>query len=229
VKYLALLLLTPALFGGMVATNTTCQLGLTTATGPSQCAIAGANPLEAANAGISPLLSIVGNSLTGSITAHAVAIEPFLSGQVQSSAEGIAIFTLDTDGSARPGFVLVSANGGMRPGEDGVVLANMGVTTGPFGSVCNYHGCNNTSGLFPFLLGAEFQLTETASLRVFSDSSVGLGQASGSADVSFQFFDADGETPVDVVETPEPRSLPLTVGGLIGLLSLVVRLRQRAT
>ena len=134
---------------------------------------------------------------------------------------------LFTTGPARLGYVLISGNGIGGVSYYDASQGDMQLTFGlnPFNNAPTVYegcgepnmtgfGCYNYSGLLPLQLGVPLSLA--ASVSEYADDmgpTAGYGVAIES--FTFQLFENDGRTPVDIAfVTPEPRTWSLAALGL---------------
>jgi hypothetical protein len=217
---------------GTITTSVTCSTNVGDTNNAAACSILGAGTLGTGHADASVSASYVLSATALTTTAQASAdaspsVDLVSGNEAASYAASSATITLDLDtaGSARPGVVLIdwnaSTNGCCGMGG-GSVSYNLGSGIGgncgaPPATVCSY------SVFEPITLGSDFAFTETEQFTATTlDEHEG---GSLQANLSLQFFEANGETPVDVFETPEPGPLGLAAVGLLFLLG--GRLRRR--
>lgn len=147
-----------------------------------------------------------------------------------ASVSGSDSLTLYTAGPVRQGE-LTFDEGTSLAGHDSSLSTTLvigSLFTHCTESANTYPGCTGNFGspvgegsmTVPFTLGQPFAFD----FRVSSDVSGGITQHVGNGDVSFSFnlFEADGTTPVQVL-TPEPSTIGCIACGLLGLLAMPLR------
>jgi hypothetical protein len=222
----------------VLTSATSCTTNQGTVSGSSACNLAGL-PAGSASADSSASYSISGNTLTISLMDDAYAQGTVVPGNPSgaansASAQSDLSISIITAGPVRAGLVVPNDNGAAQ-GEDGRMSLYGGDGSGTailssfIGLACtSVSGCNYGSGYqfndhpLPIMLGPEFTVNASATadaeaftlpIGVYGDYGY---SGHGSVSASFQFFEADGVTPVDIaLATPEP-----SLGAFTGALSL---------
>jgi PEP-CTERM motif len=232
-------LLVTLFFGGAVSaasisTSASCLIGnVGSAGGLQSCnitAASGAKSQAVSNAS----LTRGATSLSSSVQAYINGASNFainngigIGNTADSESQFSISATLYTTGPARLGFVTVSSVDFWLLDQLGGANGNVAWSLGSINGGCSGAGLNSLctgtgSYTLPFNLGTSFQFMETGTLAISPDPVVQLfGTGNASLNLQFQFFEADGVTPVQVFETasvPEPKSLALIALGLLGLL-----------
>ncbi len=160
---------------------------------------------------------VSGNTLSFELADSASSV-----GYGSSFGVSAGLLYLSTKGPLRPGFVLVSGTveatqttsdasnvvdsfAGYELGDNSGTL----VQAGCFSST----GCVNSEGLQPVVLGETLGFIESGDAG--AETFQGSGEANASLDFTLQFLEADGVTPVNVMQTPEPSGLKLVAAALI--------------
>ena len=145
------------------------------------------------------------------------------------SASSTLRFTtnLRTAGAVRPGYLQIT---GYSMGEPSYLVSpsfSYGIPGSPRFSagqpftVSNQEDVSGSTTPASIMLGTPFSLFADSSLAVMTDATAGYPNFGYlQADFEFRFFEADGVTPVQVSETPEPRTWSLICGSMLLLLPL---------
>jgi hypothetical protein len=213
-------------FAGALSESATCAVdnpsnSVTTQTGTTGCAAVAGSAY--ANGAVE--LSGFGSALSSSIRGEAAG---------EDNIDSLAEFsgTLDyseafsTAGAVRPGFLQYSVALSPDKPYDGSVSAGLRIGDYATFSTSGYTGASESS-IIAVTLGIPFTFTLDESAQILSapgefDGFVGGGIT---ASVSFGFFEADGATPVAVLDsepaaiTPEPGTITIIGPALIGLFS----------
>lgn len=237
-SFVSLLFTGDACIAASVTATSTCTVppgGTTvvTANGCSATQVDQFNITNSASASAVGSYAIFGNSLSFSsaTTATAVGDYPSPLGEASSANGTVAIAgDLATLGPLRTGILEITYAFDILQGA-GADRASVSYSVAGFGISCN--GGNFSVRCPPVGFGYPITFTTTIELGeilpfsadVEADAhdylALGQGQAGGTA--TFQFFEADGTTPVDVYEVPEPPSSFLYGIGIFGLLALYWR------
>ena len=218
-----------------ILADSTCTTNAGTVTSPSNCSLASVGSLAvgsgSASASGSVTAGISGNTFSfgGSATAEAMPTVnnnpfPSLGDPINTASANFSIrSTIDTAGPLRTGYVLfvVNALAGKSAGNGGAnPFAVLGQhSSGACAPLFSAVVCNGTnSGLQPIELGTAIPFSESVS--AWANSGDGLGQGDANLSGSIRFFEADGTTPVGLIDSttvPEPGTLALWAAGLLGV------------
>lgn len=247
---LALLL---ALLSGVVVasadviTNATCQVGTNPAiSSSSNCSINATNsqPSSRASVTVNQLTAIPAGGLSTRFTvslsglASATPLSNIGSGPnifSSGSANATATYLLTTFGPVRQGVLTyfgTYSNWQVGPGDDS---AQFSATLGSLSGSCTGIQPFCSGSLLgsvaprsvPFTLGDNFSFKFSEAFLATGDPFVqGPGFASGTANFTFQLFEADGTTPVALYAAPEPGTLGLLIISFVGFGIVALRGRR---
>jgi hypothetical protein len=186
--------------------------------GTSLCTSMGSDQTGTASAQAAASLSLSTDGFTFSVSTYAGANSTVAAYNGARAAAAASVSDwLTTSGPLRPGIVemipvqLVGSHGGAGESQ---VNFSFGLVNG----ACVDLFCTGPTILAePIELGEAFQFNASASATGQSSFFQGMGDSAANASYTFEFFEADGVTPVAVTETPEPRALILAAIGLSGL------------
>jgi hypothetical protein len=212
----------------------------------------GATAPGGASAFISASWAVSANSFSvsslGSASASETFASPFSPYAASANSSSSVSMDLTTSGPVRQGWVLVMGSEGFAAASTGlgnVASSSFSIGSRPLGgaavaSACTSlsHGtsnndCDNTSGLQPIMLGTDIDFV--GSVDAAANSAVTLGTASANAgfNVTFEFFESDGVTPVMLMSetqqaafVPEPATWGLLTFGVVGAFLLRARHRR---
>jgi PEP-CTERM motif-containing protein len=173
-----------------------------------------------ANATASVTYSVVGNDFNSTVSAAANAVPPGLfQGSTSATADASLSVGLYTAGPVRAGFLEVLTGGNFAgvTGGDGIGTTQWALS--PFGVAAGCTGafCFSDPLLQPFLLGTAFQFNENMDFTELGNELSGPASGFGTTQLTFLFFEADGVTPVQVSEAPEPAAYGLLGIGMLGV------------
>lgn len=228
VKTLTCLALAPACLGGLVQTDGwTCTAispsGTVNNSGPFSCDAVSVNSGANSSAYVSTSagLNSTGNEISGGASVYDTMV-----GNEQAGAGGSDAFTLTTEtaGPVRAGLLLFDfsdiSDVDVAYSEHSLFEFQL---TSPwisedFSAYGEWNGSTVQVGptVIPMTLGVPFSISWTLSGEpgVFND----YDSETDSAQFSMQFFEADGTTPVDLIDTPEPTAFLLTATGFAMLI-----------
>jgi hypothetical protein len=221
-----------------VVTSATCQIGTNPiVSNPAACSINPTNsqPSARASVAVNQLTTIPDGGLLAPFTAtltglaSAIPLSNIATGpNIASSAIANATVTyqLFTQGPVRPGIITFTGSysnwlvgAGNNPAQ---ISASVGSLSGSCTGIQPF--CNGPLLGAPvphsvaFTLGNSFGFQFMEMFQAFGDPfSEGPGFASGTAFFTFQFFEADGRTPVAIYAAPEPGTLELLFASFVGL------------
>ena len=199
--------------------------------------------------------ALSGNSFSVSSLGSASATETFASpfSPYAASANSSATVTMDftTGGTMRQGWVLISGSEGYAAagvGLGSVASSSFSIGSSPLGgtaaaSACTSisHGssnnnCDDVSGPQPIVLGTSIDFVGSVGTAASSAVTLGTANAEAGFNVTFQFFENDGVTPVMLLSdtqagtfAPEPGTTGLFIVGLAGAFLLRSRRLLRWT
>ena len=237
----------------IINTSAVCSGGLSTqppvvAADPSSCALgflagSGTDPsLGGAKATASVAFSLDSNagifhsSVGGSAYALTTGPVPPLGLYYYYSATSKASLALDlhTMGAVRPGLVRVIGTGGSFGGSTGGAGGGqLSWSLSPtISGGCIVSFCANSPPSFSVTLGKTFQFSEMSDFEIPFDPVSGGGLIGEILPLTFEFFEADGLTSVQIFEgdapttMPEPSSSLLLGGGLLLVVAWSFRLHS---
>ena len=222
--------LTLPVFGGIITQTTTCFVSNTvgstqSASGPTNCSLS--LPI-----GGGPAMITAQASDTASFFSVSAIVTGFDGDPARASSSASAMahenYSVLTTGPSRPGFLALTyfIDGGRGPILPGMGFANISIpgilgidqsNLGRFDSLTAFCSGMIASCTAPVTLGQIYAFDLAASASG-ANGDTGFA-ASGSARLTFQFFEADRTTAVAaLVDAPEPTTLWLMAGiGVLGL------------
>jgi hypothetical protein len=227
-----------------VLTNVTCQVGTNPpVSNTSNCSINATNsqPSARASIAVNQVTAIPGGGLSAPLVvnlsglAAATPLSNIGSGpNVGSRATANASVTdqISTLGPVRQGVLTYFgsfSNWQVGPADDSAQFSvSLGSLSGSCAGVQPF--CSGpllgspVPRSVPFTLGNRFSFNFSEIFTASGDPFVqGPGFASGTASFGFQFFEADGTTPVALYAAPEPGTLGLLLISFVGLGIVVIR------
>jgi len=182
------------------------------------------------NATASVSYSLVGNNFNSTVSASAYAIPPSLiSGSSSATSDASLSVELYTTGPVRQGFLEIFVGGTFAgvTGGDGIgskeySLSPTGIAAGCVGALCF-----NDPLLQPITLGSTFQFNEDMKFTEMGNNTSGQASGFGTTQLTFLFFEANGVTPAQVSEAPEPGSRSLLSLGFLAVVVAGRRMSQR--
>jgi hypothetical protein len=218
----------PMFAGAMI--NFSCEVG--DGTGPGQ-SVSGPNPCSLTGTGSeglesqataqfvrTPVLPLDNFQSTTSFSASVAASAYALCGFTQTMdcliSGASATITWETfattAGPERLGYIDLSFVGSFDyPGEE-LAFGGNNEQVGQYGASENEAG---NSIMLPFTLGVPFEMMLSIGINAATAEPDPMGIISSGADLSFQLFEADGVTPVEISAVPEPGTPILVASGLI--------------
>ncbi len=249
----AVLFAAGALCSPIVTTSVSCSTNQGTTSNNSACSMTGAGATPGgATASTSASWALSGNSLSVSSLGSASATETFASpfSPYAASANSSASIAMDlsTGGAVRQGWVLISGSEGYAAagvGFGSVASSSFSIGSSPLGgpavaSACTSlsHGsgndtCDEASGPQPIVLGTDIDFIANVGTTASSAVTLGTANAEAGFNVTFEFFESDGVTPVMLLSdtqagafVPEPGTWWLLLTGLASAFLLRLRLRR---
>ncbi len=174
-----------------------------------------------ANATASVTYSVAGNDFNSTLSASANATPPGLFvGSTSATANASLSVELYTAGPLRTGVLEIVKGGNFAGVTGGNGIGSTQYSLSPTGLAAGCAGaiCFNDPLLQPITLGTTFQFNEDMNFTENGSDLSGPASGFGSTQLTFLFFEADGVTPVQVSEAPEPAAYGLVAIGIAGVL-----------
>jgi hypothetical protein len=170
------------------------------------------------------------NPLSANLIAHAEVAASSPSAPPKTTYQAVAIsmvdnLTFETPGPKRQGLIqfdieLGNAHAGAALGLISDGIRKYSLQSSPGG--CQLRPCSDI-GTLPISLGTEFYVTSDASGSIAGNFAFNnYAFASGTSDITFQLFEADGKTPVKFFAVPEPSTYSTLLLGLSAMPVLLI-------
>ena len=233
-----------------ILNSTTCSINYSISnSGSTDCSIAGPGDPQARASATSIGSVTLPDSASGTLSlAVNQSVESNAGWTVEGFVDALATATstihvnLYTEGAMRDGWVQVSSASLWERASEGFT-GHAALSLGDY-----YGGCGDDpmatcyfgnillgdpsfSYRFPFTLGSSFELDFTQTFYADANPFTGWSHSIGQTAFNFEFFEADGSTPVMVYDPPGPASAPepatfllaaLPLLGILGLRKLVL-------